>query len=368
MIVNTITLDGFRNYAEFSAEFSDKVNVIIGNNAQGKTNLLEAIYFLTTGRSFRAKNDRELISFDRDSALIRAHISTNTREQKLEAYLYRMKRRQFLANDVRLKTAAELSGRLRAVLFCPDDLNIIREGASVRRKLMDTCLCQLRPRYASSLIEFNRLLDHKTRILRDHHQKPSLLYTLEDFDYRLAVMSAELIYYRAAYVTLLSEKAAQIHSDFTGGKEILNIKYCTVKTITDSRKPPSELLPEILEHQQAHRRAELETGSCLSGAHKDDLEIEIDARSARSFASQGQARTAALSVKLAERQLHYDDRGAYPLLLLDDVLSELDVKRQNFVLNHINDGQVFITCCEDAQIASRCGGKVHNIDGGKLLG
>lgn len=367
MIVQKITLDGFRNYSEFSAEFSDTVNVIIGNNAQGKTNLIEAIYFLTTGRSFRAKNDKELIGFDKDSAFIRANICSGDRTQKLEAYLHRMKRRQFFANDVKLQTAAELSGKLRAVLFCPDDLNLIREGAAVRRRLMDTCLCQLRPRYAAALAEFNKLLDHKTRILRDHHQKPSLLYTLDDFDHRLACMSAELIHYRAAYAALLSEKAALIHKEFSGGTENLKIKYCTVKTITDVTRPAAELLTQILEHQRAHRAAELDAGSCLTGAHKDDLDIEIDGRSARSFASQGQARTAALSVKLAEREIHYDDRGEYPLLLLDDVLSELDVKRQNFVLNHINEGQVFITCCEDVRIASRTGGRVHRINGGKLL-
>lgn len=367
MTVNKITLDGFRNYSSFVAEFSDKVNVIIGNNAQGKTNLLEAIFFLTAGRSFRAKADKELIGFDRDCASIKADIHSGDRDQKLEACIFRIKRRQFLANGVKLKTAAELSGKLRAVLFCPDDLNLIREGAVVRRRLMDVCLCQLRPRYASVLSEFNKLLDHKTRILRDHHEKPSLLYTLDDFDCRLATMSAELIHYRAVFSGLLSDRAARIHKDFSNNTENLHIRYSTIKTITDPTRPASELLQQILEHQSAHRRAELETGTCLTGAHKDDLEIEINDRSARSFASQGQARTAALSLKLAERQIHYDDRGEYPLLLLDDVLSELDVRRQNFVLNHINDGQVFITCCEDAHIASRTGGKVHHIDCGKLL-
>ena len=367
MTVNTITLDGFRNYSDFSAEFSDKVNVIIGDNAQGKTNLIEAIHFMTSGRSFRAKSDKELIGFDRDSAYIRANIRSGDREQKLEACLSRIKRRQFLANGVRLQAATELSGKLRAVLFCPDDLDLIREGAAVRRRLMDVCLCQLRPRYASILAEFNKLLDHKTRILRDYHDKPSLLYTLDDFDYRLAVMSAELIRYRAAFALLLSERAARVHKEFSGGAENLSIKYCTVKTITDTSRPAAELLAQILEHQNAHRRAELETGSCLTGAHKDELDIEINSKSARSFASQGQARTAALSVKLAERQIHRDDRGEYPLLLLDDVLSELDTGRQDFILNHIKEGQVFITCCDDARIASRTGGKVHRINAGRLL-
>ncbi|SHH78812.1 DNA replication and repair protein RecF [Sporobacter termitidis DSM 10068] len=366
MNVRQITLRNFRNYSEFETEFTDKVNVIIGDNAQGKTNLLEAVYFMSAGRSFRAKSDRELISFDSDAAYIRADISAGGREQKLEAYLFRQKRRQLLANDVKLRTAGELCGRLRAVLFCPDDLQMVREGAAVRRRLMDSCLCQLRPRYAAALTENNRLLEHKTRILRDHHEKPSLLYTLDDFDLRLAQTGAELIYYRAAYAALLSEKASKIHREFSGGRENLTLTYKTVKTIPDPRKKPAELLPHLQEHLRDHRRAELETGTCLSGAHKDDLEIDIDGIPARSFASQGQARTAALSVKLAEREIHYDDGGEYPLLLLDDVLSELDMTRQNFVLNKIGEGQVFITCCEDGRLKSRTGGKVLHIDGGRL--
>ncbi len=248
------------------------------------------------------------------------------------------------------------------------DLNLIREGAAARRRLLDLCLCQLRPRYASALSEYTRLLEHKTRILRDHHLKPSLLYALDDFDARLASVGAELIYYRAAYAALLADKAARTHLEFSGGTETLDIRYCTVKTVTDTAKKPAELAAPLLEHLKAHRRAELDAGVCLSGAHKDDLHIEINGRPARTFASQGQARTAALSLKLAERELHYADKGEYPLLLLDDVLSELDAKRQNFVLNRISEGQIFITCCEDAQIASRTGGRVIRIENGRLIG
>jgi DNA replication and repair protein RecF len=277
-----------------------------------------------------------------------------------------LKRRQLFVNGVKLKAAAELSGKLGAVLFCPDDLNLIREGAAARRRLLDLCLCQLRPRYASALGEYTRLIEHKTRILRDHHLKPSLLYALDDFDARLASVGAELIYYRGAYAALLAEKSSRTHMEFSGGTETLDIRYCTVKTITDTAKKPSELVEPLLEHLKAHRRAELDAGACLSGAHKDDLYIEINGRPARTFASQGQARTAALSLKLAERELHYADKGEYPLLLLDDVLSELDAKRQSFVLNRISEGQIFITCCEDAHIASRTGGRVIRIENGRL--
>jgi DNA replication and repair protein RecF len=373
MIVKSVSLEGFRNYASFAAEFSDNVNVVFGNNAQGKTNLIEAVYFLSAGRSFRAKNDRELICFEADSAHIRADITSDGRDHRLEAFLSRTKRRQFHSNGVRLKTAAELSGKLRTVLFCPDDLNLIREGAVVRRRLMDGCLCQLRPRYAAALTEFNRVLEHKTRILRDHHEKPSLLDTLDDFDDRLAQMSAELIHYRAAFAALLAEKASAIHKDFSGGTETLSIRYCTVKTIDDPRQKPAALLEPLLEHLRSHRRAELETGTCLSGAHKDDLDIEINGKSARTFASQGQARTAALSLKLAERDIHFTDSGEYPILLLDDVLSELDARRQSFVLHRISEGQVFITCCEEVghlsgPEAARPGGKILRISGGRLTG
>ena len=366
MNIKTIVLEGFRNYCAFSAEFSDKINVIIGRNAQGKTNLLESFYYLTAGRSFRVRSDRDLIHFDRDSARIFAETFKDGRAQQMEVLLFRTKRRRFSVNGVKLKTASELSGKLGAVLFCPDDLNLIREGAAARRRLMDLCLCQLRPRYAAALSEYNKLLEHKTRILRDHHIKPSLLETLDDFNSRLATMGAHLIHYRAAYAALLSEKASQTHKEFSGGTEDLSIRYCTVKTVTNTSDTTEVLRNNLLEHLWAHRRAEIDAGLCLSGPHKDDLYIEINNKAARNFASQGQARTAALSLKLAERELHYADKGEYPLLLLDDVLSELDARRQSFVLNRINEGQVFITCCEDAQIASRTGGQVIHIENGSL--
>ena len=368
MFIKSVRLDGYRNYTEFQTDFSEGVNVITGNNAQGKTNLLEALFFLAAGRSFRSVREKELIGFDSGYAGISSAFFSGGREQIIEVTLRRDRKKEITVNAVKIKKAAELSGRLRCVLFCPDDLSLVKDGAAVRRRLMDTCLCQLRPRYAAELSEFGRLYEHKTRILRDRREKPSLLETLDDYDLRLAQKSAELIYFRAHFVKLLAEKAAAVHSEFTGGAEKLNIRYKTVSTIDDAvNKRPAELLPLLLEHQEAHKRAELESGLCLSGAHKDDLEIEINGETARSFASQGQARTAALSIKLSERDIHYDDGGEYPVLLLDDVLSELDAGRQNFVLNRIRGGQVFITCCGEADIAERTGGRVIRISGGKAV-
>jgi len=368
MVVKKLILDGFRNYDNVTALFSDGVNVITGRNAQGKTNLIEAIYYLATGRSFRPASDKELIAFNKETACIRAGIVSGNREQTLEARFTRGCRRLLYANEVKLKKATELTGRLTVVLFCPDDLTLIKDGASTRRKMMDNCLSQLRPGYAAALGEFNRLYEHKTRILRDHHEKPSLLELLDDFNLRLAQQSARLIYYRAAFAELLSKKAGVIHEEFAYGTEVLAINYKTVGHMNAAGKKPEEILPVLLEHQREHRYAELRSGMCLSGAHKDDLEIDINGTEARKFASQGQARTASVSIKLAEREIHYDDRNEYPVLLLDDVLSELDSKRQSFILSKIKHGQVFITCCDDTAVSTKKGGKTLRIDNGKIIG
>ena len=367
MFIKNVRMDGYRNYEDFQTNFSEGINVITGNNAQGKTNLLEALFFLASGKSFRSAREKELIHFDSGYASVFSEFFSGGREQNIEVRLYRDRKKEIAVNAVKIRKTAELAGRLRCVLFCPDDLSLIKDGASVRRRLMDACLCQLRPRYASELAEFGRLYEHKTRILRDRREKPSLLETLDDYNLRLAQKSAELIHFRAYFVKLLAEKAAAVHSEFTGGAEELSIRYKTVSTVADALKKPHELLPLLLEHQAAHKKAELESGLCLSGAHKDDLEIEINGETARSFASQGQARTAALSIKLSERDIHYDDGGEYPVLLLDDVLSELDAGRQNFVLNRIQGGQVFITCCGEDDIAERTGGRVIRICGGKAV-
>ena len=366
MRIDAIELEGFRNYVRSGADFSADVNVISGDNAEGKTNLLEAIYFLCTGKSFRSRSDKDMIGFAADFASVRASGFSDGRERKTEIILRRAGRKTMSVNGVKLKTAAELSESFTCVLFCPEDLGIIREGASVRRRLMDMCISQLRPRYAAALNGFNRAYEQKTRILRDSEEMPSLLNMLDEYDEALARFSAELIHYRAHFIKRLAPEAARIHADFSGGEE-LSIEYRTIKTIDDPLQPAAKLFTMVMEHQAAHRAAERASRLCLTGAHKDDLEIRINGSDARSFASQGQARTAALSIKLAERGIHYAERGEYPILLLDDVLSELDPGRQSFILNRIGGGQVFITCCEDEEIIrDRTGGRVFRVVGGSL--
>ena len=364
MLVKSLKVSGFRNYTSSEIEFSDNINVIIGGNAQGKTNLIEAVYYLTGGKSFRAKNDRELIGFDSDTASIEASVISGGREQNICANLSRFKKKQLILNDRKLRSVSELFGKLTAVLFYPDDLTIIRSSSVYRRRLMDNCLCQLRPRYAQALAEYKRLYERKTRVLRD--RDPSMTPVLEDFNQRMCEVGAVLIYYRAGLSKILAQKAAEVHNEFSGGRENLSIAYKTVSTIENPLKKPDELLPCLIEHQKSHFKAELNSERCLTGPHKDDLNIFINGADARSFASQGQMRTAAISIKMAERDIHFEDRGEYPVLLLDDVLSELDSERQNFILNKIHNGQVLITCCEDQSISAKTGGKVLLIKNGKV--
>jgi len=367
MIVRSVALDFFRNYLHLEASFSPTVNVIYGDNAQGKTNLLEAIAYLSTASSHRARYDRELIQFGVDSAFIKGEIFSRQRDFTLEAKLFRGTRRQLVSNGVRLKSAGELAGILNTVLFCPEDLYLIREGAAARRRFLDQCICQLRPKYAAALAEYKRLYEQKTRILRDWPEKPSLLDALDDYNLRMAQTGAILIHYRAHFVRKLMEYTPAIHQDFSGGRETLSLGYETVSTVTDPEQPPRDILPCLLAHQESHRQAELDSRQCLSGPHKDDLTVELNGVSAKAFASQGQTRTAALSLKLGSREIFYHDTGEWPVLLLDDVLSELDQRRQDFVLSRISGGQVFITCCEEEKAEGLGDGRTFHIRDGALV-
>jgi len=365
MKVERIALSGFRNYDEETVTFGPDVNVISGVNAQGKTNLLEAVYLLTGAHSFRTRFDKELIGFGCDWASVLADVESGGREQTIRLLFRRGQRRQVTVNGAR-KTSSELSGVMTAVLFSPDDLYLIKEGAAARRRLMDSAISQLRPRYAAALTDFNKLYENKTRILRDWREKPALLDTLDEFSDGLARCSATIIRYRASFVERLGELSAPIHRDFSGGREALSLSYKTVSTVTDPHAPVEEIYYQLCEHQEHHRQAELDAGQCLTGAHKDDIEIFINDAAARSFASQGQTRTAALSMKLAEREIFKNETGEYPVLLLDDVLSELDAGRQEFVLNRIGGGQTLISCCEDENISRRTGGKVFTVSAGRI--
>lgn len=367
MVIRRIKLQNFRNYDDAEFVLSDGVNMLCGENAQGKTNLLESVYLLSNIRLFRSNQKKEAIRFGKDYAVVMAEFFAKSRELTIEIRLYSHKRLEIFVNGVKQKKHGEVSGLLQSVLFCPDDLYLIREGASERRRFLDTALCQLRPRYAGYLAEYNRLLEHKTRILRDSEEYPSLLLTLDDFSERMAQIGSQIIRFRAYYIKALAEKASAIHAAIAGGGEQLEALYKTVSTVSDALAPASQIAEQLREHALSHRAAEISACTCLSGPHKDDLLLSINGDLIKNFGSQGQTRTCALSLKLAERDMFFDDSGEYPVLLLDDVLSELDKKRQDFVLNKINGGQVIITCCEEEKLAQITCGKSFFIEQGKLI-
>ncbi|MBR3561281.1 MAG: DNA replication/repair protein RecF [Oscillospiraceae bacterium] len=367
MRINRLTLQNFRNYEEQSVAFAPDSNVIVGENAQGKTNLLEAIVYLSCGHSNRARADRELIRFGEKETRIVGEIDSRDRLFSIDISLFSERRRHIQINKVPAKRTSELSGVLGTVFFCPEDLTLIRDGAAARRRFMDQSLSQLRPRYAAALSEYNRLYEHKTRILRDSEEHPALRDTLPEFNEGLAIAGAVLIHYRARFCARLAEYAAASHLECSGGRERLNLRYETVKSITDPFAEQGVLIEQLLAHQRAHEQAEYASRLCLSGPHKDDIAVEIGGENARQFSSQGQTRTAALAFKLAERDIYQEITGQSPILLLDDVLSELDPKRQEFVLNRIGGGQVFITCCEEDRLGSLLAGKVLHVENGRVL-
>ena len=364
MNISKLELRDFRNYKEQTLSFEPGVNLIVGNNAQGKTNLLEAISYLGSGKSFRAQKSSEMVRFGQDFAEIQGQVFSQEREQTLRWVIFNGARpRQIWRNGARKKSAGELSGVLQTVLFCPEDLMVLKAGSGARRRLGDSAISQLRPNYEAALAEYGRILEQKSRILKDRFEDPRVLDLLPEYDTRLCQVGAMLISYRARFYEGLGKAAAVYHSHFSAGAEEFCLEYKTVSTVSDPFAPIEQLRCDLQEHLESHRRAELETAQCLTGPHKDDFSVSLSGINLKAYGSQGQTRTAAISLKLAQRELMGRETGEFPVLLLDDVLSELDAGRQDFLLNQITQGQVFITCCEPGRFTRL--GKTLEIEKGK---
>lgn len=366
MNLNNIQLQDFRNYRQLQLDFDPGVNLIVGDNAQGKTNLLESIIYMGSGKSFRTQKASELVRLGAEFGEIQGNMFSQQRNQQLRWILFPTARpRQLYHNRVKKKSAGEISGVLQTVLFCPEDLMVLKSGASARRRLGDNALCQLRPNYEAALTEYNRILEQKNRILKDRFENPAVMQILPEYNTRLCQVGALLISYRARFYEGLGKAAKEYHNKFSGGAEDFHLEYRTVSTVTDPFAPVQTITEQLQEHLQSHARGELESAQCLTGPHKDDFDVTLSGMSLKAFGSQGQTRTAAISLKLAQRELMGSQSGEIPVLLLDDVLSELDPGRQDFVLNQIDKGQVFITCCEPGRFTKL--GKTVEIRKGEVI-
>ena len=346
MILQHLSLRDFRSYSQGSFTFRPDSNIIFGENGKGKTNLLEAILLLTGGRSWRAAKKSELVRWDAPSAFLSAGIQSGGRDKELRMELPPSGRTLASVNGVKIKRQYDLADHLRCVLFSPEDLHIVKGAASGRRSFMDDALCQLRPRYGEILARYQKLLESKSKLLKTEEHRDLALAQLPEYDLQLARYGAAIISYRARFLEALGKEAALMHSEISGGKEQLQLSYQTVSTVKDPFAPEEQLFSWLMEHLDSHRKAEEATMQCLSGVHKDDIPMTINDRDAKAYASQGQTRSAALSLKFGLREMLRRDSGEYPILLLDDVLSELDGARQAFVAQHAMGGQSIITCCE----------------------
>ena len=363
MTVNSVKIKNFRNIADLSFTADNGVNVIYGENAQGKTNILESIWLFTGCKSFRGAKDNELIKFGEDFSKINLEFSDNLREKKSEIIIADKKKNASL-NGVSLRSTAELIGSFYAVIFSPVHLSLIKDGPSARRKFLDTALCQLKPSYAEHLAGYKRALVQRNALLKDLHLNSELYDMLDTWDDQLARYSACVIKERIQYIDLLSDYSKNIYSGISENKEEFSVFYS--KNISKDYSVKDIYLSEI-ENLKNSRKEDIFSKTTTVGPHRDDLEILINNVSARSFGSQGQQRSCALALKLGESEIIKKVTGETPVALLDDVMSELDEKRLDYVLNHINARLVFLTCCDPSQVLRLCGGKSFLIKGGEII-
>lgn len=333
MIIKSIELQNFRNYEDLNISFDEGTNIFYGDNAQGKTNILEAAYLSGTTKSHKCSKDKEMIRFGEQEAHIRTVVVKKDKEYQIDMHLKNNRSKGIAINKVPIKKASELFGILNMVFFSPEDLNIIKNGPAERRRFLDSELCQLDKIYLSDLTTYNKILNQRNKLLKDMVYRPDLKDTLPVWDMQLVETGKKIIRRRKQFVEELNEIVHDIHYRISGGKEDLILQY-----------EPS--IDDIFFEDELYRVKERDMRQCMTsvGPHRDDLLFSIKGVDIRKYGSQGQQRTSALSLKLSEIELVKRSIHDTPVLLLDDVLSELDSNRQNYLLNSIHDTQTLITC------------------------
>ena len=358
MIIRSIELRNFRNYENLDIAFDEGTNILYGDNAQGKTNILEAAYMSGTTKSHKGSRDKEMIRFEENEAHIRTVVEKNEKQFQIDMHLRRNGAKGVAINKIPIKKASELFGILNIVFFSPEDLNIIKNGPAERRRFIDLELCQLDKLYLSDLSSYNKVLNQRNHLLKDIAYRPDLLDTLSVWDTQLIEYGRRIIDKRKTFVDELNQIIQQIHSNISGGRENLILKY-----------EPN--IDDIFFEDELSRAKNKDLKLCQTtvGPHRDDMLFSIDGVDIRKYGSQGQQRTTALSLKLAEIHIIKEETGEDPVLLLDDVMSELDLERQEFLVRTLSDIQLFITTTEipDLLLKKFPDYRVYRVENGKIV-
>ncbi len=356
MYCKRIKVENFRNIAFADVEFCEGTNVLLGENAQGKTNLLESIYMTSLGKSFRQGNDRDVIKFGEEYARIENTYFDGIRDTNISMRLFADRRmKQIEQNGIKVKKTSDMVGGFKVVLFCPEHLSIVKEGPSVRRSFLDVALSQIRPLYMRSLQRYNLILKQRNALIKSADgDRSSFNSTIDLFSDQLAREAAIITGYRVKYIDSLKKYVSECFSDMTNDRESPRLEYISSSKLTeDDCRDEKKCYDAYLELYGSRHEREIAAESTLWGIHKDDIEIYLNGNRARIFASQGQQRSLSLALKLAEGEIIKQDSGGdYPIFLFDDVLSELDSGRRSYLLSSLSGKQVIMTSCEKKDINS----------------
>jgi DNA replication and repair protein RecF len=358
MHIKSITLNNFRNYENLNLEFHKGVNIFIGDNAQGKTNIVESIYYCSIGKSNRTSKDKELIKWKKTNAYINLYVSRERIDKKIEIKIFNEGKKGINVNSIKLKKISELFGVFNAVMFSPEDLKIVKESPSYRRRFLDIELSKIYPRYYFDLVQYNKVLEERNALLRSRNS--SAYEMLQIYDLQLSRFGSSIIKHRINYIIRLNEIGKNIHKEITQNKEDIQFNYSI------ENKSQKEIEEDLYNKLEKNRSKDIVKGITSVGPHRDDFNIEINGIDTKIFGSQGQQRTAVLTIKFATIDILKKDTGEVPVLLLDDVLSELDISRQKYILNSLDSIQTIITCTGINDIQSYLYGqyKLFNVKDG----
>ncbi len=378
MVINRITADGYKNLEDINIELDPKMNIVCGENAQGKTNLIEAVWLCSGCRSFRGTRDKDFIGFEKDSARVGLTFTDSIRQQQIEFEVKRgsVKDKLITLNGVKLPLLSRLFGSFRCVVFTPEDLNITKGSPDNRRSFADLSISQIKPSYIGALNKYNSILSQRNALLKTMGRDGAGGEFLDVWDEQLAKAGAYISVLRYTFCITLNNYTKSLYSNITNGNENLDIYYQS--TVYDSLEGRTdyggELEKEYLEKLKGALETDLRAGFTTVGVHRDDIGAYINGLSVRDFGSQGQARSVALAMKLAHARILKAEQGEYPVMLLDDVLSELDEARRRFILNNIEDMQVILTCCDckhdsyGKAVSEMTEGKIFEIKKGRTGG